>query len=171
MMETAQSVPELVAASQANAKSLQDRIEEARDAMDGQNASDAQVEGLRAMIVALELAAVDIFSVFESRMQSHFKRGPFSRKLKAMLLDAGQPDLAERVHQHYLANNVLKHGTGASYRELLASKNTLFVVKSTDDPTADDSEPSEGLIDVSTPGFFDALTTTILDAYHFLEKK
>ena len=77
MMETAQSVPELVAAAQANAKSLQDRIEEARDAMDGQNASDAQVEDLRAMIVALELTAVDIFSVFEARMQSHFKRGPF----------------------------------------------------------------------------------------------
>jgi hypothetical protein len=170
-MEATQSLPELVAAAQANAKSLQDRIDEIRNAMNSQSGSETQVEDLRALTVELEREAVDIFCVFEARMQGHFKRGPFSRKLKAMLLDAGNPDLADRVHQHYLATNVLKHGTGSSYRELLANKNTLFVVKSTDNLTPDDTVPSAGLIDVTASGFFDALTKTILDAYGFLEQK
>ncbi|MGO4917855.1 hypothetical protein [Pseudogemmobacter sp. W21_MBD1_M6] len=171
MMKETLSVPELVATAQAKAKTSQDRIEEIRNAMDGQNGSDTQVEDLRAATVALELNAVDIFSVFEARMQRHFKRGPFSRKLKAMLLAAGQADLADRVHQHYLAINVLKHGTGASYRELLTNKSTLFIVKPANDLIADNSQASESLLDVSMPGFFDELTATILEAYHFLEKK
>ncbi len=59
-------------------------------------------------------------------MQHHFKRGPFSRKLKASLLVSGRDDLADRIHQYYLAINVLKHGTGASYRELLDAPSAFF---------------------------------------------
>jgi hypothetical protein len=171
MMEASQSVPELVAAAQNKAKASQDRILEILNLAEGQNKSDAQIEELSAATVAIELAAVDIFTAFEARMQRNFKRGPFSRKLKAALLDAGQVDLADRVHQHYLAINVLKHGTGASYRELLNNKSTLFNVAQTTDTETADTETPARLIDVTVPGFFDRLSATILEAYHFLENR
>ena len=170
-MGTHPSIPELVAAAQANAKTSKDRIAEILKTTDGQQGSDAQTEDLRAATVALELAAVDIFTVFEARMQHHFKRGPFSRKLKSLLLDSGQNDLAERLHQYYLAVNVLKHGNGASYRELRDTPNTHIVVKPTENTPDNDTRPPLGLVDVTVPGFFDGLTTTILEAYHFLENR
>lgn len=164
-MDVSQSIPELVAAALVTAQASQDKIAEIHAGADDQN------DDLLAATIAIEQAAIDIFSVFEARMQHNFKRGPFSRKLKAALLDAGQPDLADRVHQHYLAINVLKHGTGASYRELLNNKSTLFTVKPTSALPEDSEQVSTGLIDVTLPGFFDRLTITLLDAYHFLEKK
>jgi len=170
-MGSSQSLLELVEASQATAKTSENCISEILKRMDGQNGSKVQIEELRAAIVSLELAAVDIFSVFEARMQHHFRRGPFSRKLKSMLLAAGKTDLADKVHQYYLAINVLKHGKGASYRELLNFPSTLFVVKQTERVIADEEHPPAGLIDVSVPGFFDGLTETILEAYHFLENR
>jgi hypothetical protein len=102
-------------------------------------------------------------------MQHHFRRGPFSRKLKSLLLETGHTDLANRIYQYYLAVNVLKHGKGASYRELLKTPNTLFVVKPNEDIIED--EASAGLVDASVPGFFEGLTKTILEAYHFLENR
>jgi hypothetical protein len=171
MMEASQSVPELVAATKANAKTSEDRISEIQKLVDGQNASEAQLEELRAATVALELAAVDIFSLFEARMQHHFKRGPFSRKLEALLIDAKQAELANRVHQYYLAINVLKHGKGASYRKLLDIKSPLFGVKQTEDINADETDAPVSLVDVTGSEFFDGLTATILEAYHFLENR
>ncbi len=170
-MSASQSLLELVAAAQATAKTSEDRISEISALMGGQAGSDTQVEELRAATVALELAAVDIYSLFEARMQHHFRRGPFSRKLKSLLLESGKADLADRVHQSYLAINVLKHGTGASYRELHKIPSPLYVVKPTEDITADDTQAQAGLVDVTVPGFFDGLTATILEAYHFLENR
>lgn len=170
-MGASQSVLELVAVARANAKASEDRISEILKLMDGQNSSDAQAEELRTATVAIELAAVDTFTLFEARMQHHFRRGPFSRKLNSLLLDSKQTDLADRFHQYYLAINVLKHGKGASYRELLDAPSTFLVVKPNEDTTSDRAPASAGLVDVSVPGFFDGLATTILEAYHFLEKR
>jgi len=170
-MGSSQSLLELVAVAQANAKKSEDCISEILKRTDGQNGSNAQIEELRSATVALELTAVDTFSLFEARMQHHFRRGPFSRKLKSLLLEAEQTGLADRVYQYYLAINVLKHGKGASYRELLKSPSTLFVVKKPQDIIADEEHPPAGLIDVTVPGFFDGLVTTILEAYHFLENR
>jgi hypothetical protein len=168
-MESPQSVLELVAAAQVNAAASEGRVSEVLKLMNGQGGSDAQVEELRAATVALEMVAVDIFSVFEARMQHHFKRGPFSRKLKSLLLTSRKADLANRVYQHYLAINVLKHGKGASYRELLDNRRCLFVLKSAEEVATDGTTTPVGLVDVTTPGFFDGLATTIIEAYHFLE--
>ena len=170
-MEASQTVLELVTTAQENAKMLEDRILEILKLMSEQTDSSAQIEELRATTSALELAAVDIFSLFEARMQHHFRRGPFSRKLKSLLLETQQTDLADRVHQYYLAINVLKHGKGASYRELLNSPNSLFTLKSTEGIIANETYRPTGLIDVTVPGFFDGLVTTIFEAYHFLENR
>lgn len=171
MMDASQSLPDLVRAARDTAKLSQDRVSEILNLGEGQSLSDAQSKELIAQTVTIELVAVDIFAVFEARMQRHFKRGPFARKLQAALLAEGKADLANKVHQHYLAINVIKHGTGASFRELLNDKSTLFVVKKAADVTANDAESSTGLIDVTAAHFFDGLAETILDAYHFLESR
>lgn len=159
---------ELVAAAQIEAKKSEDRISEALAA----SASDAQAEELRDAAAALEAVAVDIYSVFEARMQHHFRRGPFSRKLKALLLENGQADLANRLHEYYLAINVLKHGKGASYRELLETPSNLFVVNVVGKPSDDVTEETAvSLVDITGAGFFAGLTATITEAYHFLENR
>lgn len=170
-MKASHRLLELVKSAQVNAKISEARISDILKRMEGQNRSDAKVEELRAAIILLELEAVDIFSLFEARMQHHFKRGPFSRKLKSLLLESQQTDLADKFYQYYLAMNVLKHGRGASYRELLNVPNSLFVVKSNEDIIIDEEHLSTGLVDVSVPGFFDGLIKTILEAYHFLENR
>lgn len=168
MSETLKSVPDLIAAARVNAKTSEDHIAKYTG---GQGGSDAPAQDLNAAIVALELAAVDAFTLFEARMQHHFKRGPFSRKLRAMLLSARQTDLADRFHNYYLAINVLKHGTGASYRELLNAPTALFAVRPANSAGSEDEDAHLGLIDVAVPGFFDGLATTLLEAHQFLENK
>ena len=170
-MTVSQDLPELARAAQDTAKAAQDRMAHILMTADGQELSEPQAEQMTSETIAIELAAVDIFAVFEARMQGHFKRGPLSRKVKAALMDAGQADLADRLHQHYLAVNVLKHGTGASYRELLNNKSTLIVVKQAAEVTTNGEDLSTGLVDVTAPRFFDGLTQAILDAYAFLEKR
>jgi len=162
-MEASPSVPELVAAALDAAKIPQDQISQML-AKTGD-----QAEGLRDATVALEAVAVDVFSAFEARMQHNFKRGPFSRKLKALLLAEGHADLANRLHQYYLAINVLKHGKGASYRELLGAPNSLVVLNPAVETDADEATLTVGLVDVTAAGFFEGLTATILEAYDFLE--
>lgn len=170
-MDVSQSVPELIAAARAEAKASEICISEILKVVGQQGVPDAQIEELRAATVTLELLAVDIFSLFEARMQHHFRRGPFSRKLKSLLLDAQQTDLADRFHQYYLAINVLKHGKGASYRELLNAPSSFLVVKQFESAIANVAPAPTGLVDVTVPNFFDGLATTILDAHRFLESR
>ncbi|MEP2891853.1 hypothetical protein [Tateyamaria sp.] len=170
-METELSVPELIAAALANAETAKAQIAAIRSQMDGPNASEAQAADLRAAYVDLEWLAVDTFTLFERRMQHHFKRGPFSRKLKALLTEAGHTDLADKVHQYYLVTNVLKHGTGASYRELLNLPDALFPVKPTDPNHSEDEPAPSSLVDVDLPGFFEGLGATLIEASEFLESR
>lgn len=170
-MAASQSLLELVATARVTAKASEDRISQALTNMAGPNGTELHAKELRRASKALELVAVDIFSTFEARMQHHFKRGPFSRKLKTRLLESKQPDLADRLHKYYLAVNVLKHGKGASYRELLKSPTSLFAVTAPPADPRDEAQANQSLIDVTAPGFFEGLTDTIIEAYHFLEGK
>jgi hypothetical protein len=170
-MPASPSLLELVATAQATAKLSEDRISQALIHLGGSNETELHAKELRRASKALELVAVDIFSTFEARMQHHFKRGPFSRKLKTLLLESKQPDLADRLHKYYLAVNVLKHGKGASYRELLKSPTSLFAVTAPPADPRDEAQANQSLIDVTAPGFFEGLTDTIIEAYHFLEGK
>jgi len=166
-MEATQSVIELVADAKAKAKASEQRVVEIETLIAEQGPSADAWEELSELLSGMEAAVVDIYSLFEARMQRNFKRGPFSRKLKALLMETKNPDLADRIHQYYLAVNVLKHGTGASYRELVASPSSLIVTK----PVGSDTEQSTSLIDVSGIGFFDGLAEAILDSCAFLEKR
>ncbi|WP_294227868.1 hypothetical protein [uncultured Shimia sp.] len=168
-MNLSQTLPDLIAAAQVKAKTSEDTILEIREHLEQQTASEAQIEDFRAAHVALELAAVDTFTLFEARMQHHFRRGPFSRKLRAALLDAGHSDLADRIHKYYLAINVLKHGKGASYRELCNTPTELFHVKRAETITSQNDHAPSNLIDIGVSGFFDGLAATLLEAQRFLE--
>lgn len=170
-METIQSVPELIAAALVKAKASEKQIAEIKAHLEEKDGSGALTEDLHTAYVALELLAVDTFSVFEARMQHHFKRGPFSRKLKALLVGAGHTDLADRLHQYYLAVNVLKHGTGASYRELRDTPNALFPVKPAEEARSGEEGVPSGLVDVGVPGFFEGLAATLVEAHQFLEAR
>jgi hypothetical protein len=161
MMGAISSVPDLVEAARSNAKASEARISELRQENAGAELQEA--------VTALELVAVDIFSVFEARMQHHFKRGPFSRKLKQLLVDSGDTDLADKLHSYYLAINVLKHGKGASYREMVASKSPFLA--DAPETQSDGDDAPRTFVDVNVPGFFEGLTETILEAYHFLNGK
>lgn len=164
-MDAPQSLPELVATAQSNATISQDLIAALRGQSTGQN-----VDAERSAATDIGATAIDIFAVFEARMQGYFKRGPLSRKVKAALLEVGQADLADRLHQHYLMINVLKHGTGASYRELAGNKSTLFTVWPSD-PDSTETAPFINLVDVTQPDFFDGLADTILAASSFLQNR
>ena len=166
-MEATQSVIELVADAQTKAQASEQRVAEIETLIGERGASENATKELSELLSGMEAAVVDIYSLFEARMQRNFKRGPFSRKLKALLMEAKNPDLADRIHQYYLAVNVLKHGTGASYRELVASPSSRIVVR----PVGSAAEQSTSLIDVSGIGFFDGLAEAILDACAFLEKR
>lgn len=168
-MTTSQTLPELVYAARTAAKASQDRILAILEHAQSQPLSVAQVGEVASETVAIELAAVDIFTVFEARMQRHFKRGPLSRKVEARLSAAGHDDLANRLHQYYLAINVLKHGTGTSHRELLSAKTPMFAVLQAAEGLAVAEGAPSGLIDVMAPRFFDGLADTILEAFQFLE--
>ena len=157
-MDREHTLPELVATAQSDAQTALNDI-----ATLPQDDADTRITAT----LAIERIAVDLFSVFEARMQRHFKRGPLSRKLTALLVANGETDLADRLHQHYMAINVLKHGTGASYRELQGLKNPMFVLN----PPRQGDAPATGLIDVTVPGFFDRLGATVLEAYHYMEKR
>ena len=109
-------------------------------------------------------------------MQHHFRRGPFSRKLKALLVESGKADLAGKIHQYYLAINVLKHGKGESYRELLREPTPLVVVRPAEDTSSEEAAVTDaarpvGLVDVTDPSFFVGLTAAIIEAAKFLEKR
>lgn len=112
----------------------------------------------------IEQTAIDVVSVFEARMQHHFKRGPFFKELHKRLNANDAPELATRVIQYYHAVNVLKHGHGKSHRELLAMKRLPFKVRQ-----HDRNDSNIGLVDVLSPGFSDGLIETLQHAQGFLE--
>ena len=160
-----------MAETRLNATTYENLISDNLKHIDDLTIPNVQGRELRGAVASLELVMVDIFSIFEARMQHHFKRGPFSRKLTSLLLDAGETDLADRVHQHYLMINVLKHGKGSSYRELLNAPSCLFEIKTPKGIISNEEYAPSKFIDVSTPGLFNGLASTIIDAYHFLESR
>lgn len=108
----------------------------------------------------IEADIFDLVSTFEARLQHHFKRGPFFKKLRALLVANDQPALADNVHHYAQAVNVLKHGTGASYRELKSAGDLPFKLH----------VPAGNirLIDVAKGGFYTGLVDTLDQAHAFL---
>jgi hypothetical protein len=135
-MSTANEISALLAAAKTNASTL-----------------DKSVPDTEAEIF-------DLVSTFEARMQHNFKRGPFFKKLRALLIEKDQTDLATAVHHYALAVNVLKHGTGASYRDLKTAGPLPF--------TLHIPAGNIRLVDVKEGGFYAGLVDTLDQAHSFL---
>jgi len=119
----------------------------------------------RAAAETIEHTAIDIMSVFEARMQHHFKRGPFSKELQKRLTSEGEDALAQTFIQYAHAVNVLKHGHGKSHRALLGMKGLPFAVR-----RQDRDDTNIGLVDVLSPGFAEGLIDTLKQAHAFLKR-
>ncbi|MCZ0813750.1 MAG: hypothetical protein ACQEVT_04980 [Pseudomonadota bacterium] len=169
-MGAIEGVPLLLSAAEAKARKFDEDISELHKLMDEQGGQTVFVNGLRVAVIQMEMAAVGVFSLFEARMQPYFPNGPFFKSLRTHLFDADQPDLANDVWNYYLAVNVLKHGQGTSYEELIKSPELPFIIKRPDSfffNEGDVAEP-EGLIHVTAPGFFHGLIETLNRVYGFL---
>lgn len=160
-------VPLLLTAAEAIANKADEQISEILKLMDEQRGQTSFVNGLRVTTVEIEVAAVGTFSLFEARMQHHIPRGPFFRQLRERLEAAGRADLSDRLHVYYLAVNVLKHGRGASYDELLAIPDLPFALKRPGDSFFDEGDIAEpeGLVDVRSARFFAGLAETLRGAW------
>lgn len=112
----------------------------------------------------IEAASVELAAAFEARMQHHFKRGPFYKKLHKLLVENENPALATKIHQYATAVSVIKHGPGASYRELKSLPDLPFDIRT---PAA---EPHT-LVDVTSGNFFPSLVETLEQAHSFLESR
>lgn len=171
VMGAMDGIPLLLAAAEASVRRTEDQVSEIVRLMESHGGQTQFVNSLRVATVELELATVGIFSLFEARMQHDIPKGPFFRRLRERLIVIGQADLADRVHQYYLAVNVLKHGRGSSYEELRTIPNLLFSVKQPGEAffeEGDIAEP-EGLVDVRASGFFDGLIGTLWQVHASLK--
>jgi hypothetical protein len=129
------------------------------DLLDAAHKSAAEL----AKPAAIEAACVELTAAFEARMQHHFKRGPFYKKLHKLLIENENTPLGTKVHQYATAVSVIKHGPGASYRELKSIPNLPFEIRI---PAA---EPHT-LVDVTTGNFFANLVEMLEQAHKFLEE-
>jgi hypothetical protein len=106
---------------------------------------------LRMLRLQRAILVTGMFSLFESLLQSEMGwTEPFDR-LKERLAQSGNIELAETFDDYQLAINVLKHGKGRSYRQLLAKASKLeFKVKPEGEPFFFEGDVSEVsvLIDV-----------------------
>jgi hypothetical protein len=164
-------VPLLLTAAEVAAETAAQKSTEIRALMNEHGGQTTFVNSLRIITVQLEITAVGIFSLFESRLQHHYPSGSFFRQLRKSLAAANKAQAAQKIYQFHLAVNVLKHGRGESYDELLKMRDLPFVVKP---PHAaffneGDIEEPEGLVDILSPGFFYELIWALREAHLFLE--
>jgi hypothetical protein len=109
------------------------------------------VKALQMLRLQRAIFATGMFSLFESVLQSQTGWDqPFTR-LKEYLEQSSHRELAERFSDYQSAINVLKHGTGRSYRQLLGKASKLeFKIKPEGEPFFYEGDVSEVdvLIDV-----------------------
>ena len=124
--------------------------------------AQAVADNPEADVSEIEAMVVETVSAFEARLQHHFARGPFFKKLRGKLAAEGHTDLAQTVYTYYLAANVLKHGGGKSLRELEKIEPVPFTLQ---------DEEGKALIDVTADGFLGGLVAALQAAHPTLKNK
>lgn len=126
----------------------------------GTGASTIDVNGLRTCSMAITIVAVGLMGTFEAMLQGHAGWTDTYRELGKVLRGGGRADLADRMIDYRLAVNVLKHGEGRSYEQLLARRGLLpFPIKGRGEAFFNEGDVSEvgGLVD-TRGGFVDDCT-------------
>jgi hypothetical protein len=93
-------------------------------------ASRVSVMNLQMIQLQKAIISIGIFSLFESILQEGLACRDGFAEAKKMLLKSGKVELNDRFNDFLCAINVLKHGRGRSYDELVAkSKSLPFKIK------------------------------------------
>ena len=100
--------------------------------------------GLRLIRLQGAVLAIGMFALYEFLLQTHMGwPQPFDQLFK-YLEDHKEDALAEAFNDYRLAINVLKHGKGRSYDQLMAKSTKLeFRIRARDDPFFDEGDVSE----------------------------
>jgi len=102
------------------------------------------VKNLQMINLHRAILAVGMFSIFEAHLQDNLNCENGFSEAKKILNQAGEKDIQECFNYLILAVNVLKHGRGRSYDELLKRSNQLpFRVKLQDEYVFDEGDVSE----------------------------
>lgn len=124
------SLTELIGRSTAfTLESLREAQEKTIEASETSGAT-ALVKTLQMIQLQKAILAVGMFSVFEAHLQDGLKCANGFDEAKKLLDQQTETSLKARFEDFYRAINVLKHGQGRSYRELVAKAGGLpFRVK------------------------------------------
>ncbi|BBD38803.1 hypothetical protein Amn_36830 [Aminobacter sp. Y103A] len=91
-----------------------------------ESGSTVAVNSLRALRVQRTVISVGMFSAYEAVLQDEFGFGDYAfQDLEKLLMKLGRKDVVEVFVNYKLAINVLKHGKGKSYDQLLSRHSML----------------------------------------------
>lgn len=92
------------------------------------------VKALQAVELQRAMTTVGLVSMFEAALQDALGAQDGFKAARVLLKDGGYADLEQRFSDLLMAINVLKHGTGRSYEDLLKRRETLpFRVRAEDE--------------------------------------
>ncbi|MDO6390995.1 hypothetical protein Q4E40_12710 [Pontibacter sp. BT731] len=83
------------------------------------------VKGVQMIQLQKVIFATGMFSIFEAELQNFLDCENGFKEAKKALVEMGETDLADRFNDFYLAINVLKHGKGSSYNNLVDNPKPL----------------------------------------------
>ena len=106
--------------------------------------STIAVKNLQTIKLQKAIIAVGMFSLFESMLQDGLSCRNGFEEAKKILVQAGYINLKNRFEEFICAINVLKHGKGKSYNELITKSSTLpFKIKLIGEDFFDEGDVSE----------------------------
>ena len=108
------------------------------------SAATTMVKTLQMVQLQKAITAVGMFSMFDAIIQDQLQCGDGFKNAKKILESQGKMVLKEKFSDLQLAVNVLKHGEGGSYEDLVKKAATLpFRVKLPDEEFFDEGDVSE----------------------------
>ncbi|HRN46449.1 MAG TPA: hypothetical protein PKW69_00335 [Niabella sp.] len=108
------------------------------------SASTISVKNLQMIQLQKAIIAIGMFSLFESILQTGLNCRNGFEEAKKVLFQCGKTELHSRFEDFISAINVLKHGKGRSYNDLVTKSNTLpFKIKLPDENFFDEGDVSE----------------------------
>ena len=109
-----------------------------------------QTSGATTLVKTLQMVqlqkvvtAVGMFSIFDALLQGRLECADGFKEAAEILKGVGAAELGERFDNLKLAINVLKHGGGRSYQELLKKQTLPFRIKRPDESFFNEGDVSE----------------------------
>ncbi|EFI5801446.1 hypothetical protein ACJANX_004718 [Escherichia coli] len=107
------------------------------------SSATVHIKQLQMLQLQRSVFAVGMFSIFEAHLQNGLSCQNGFKEVRTILDAAGKHELKEKFDNYYLAINALKHGDGASYRQLVTKINVLeFDVETPHTPVYEEGDVS-----------------------------